>query len=139
MAKRAPMEVQSVILSKGRFDTLKEAKKYVKDHGWLTVKVDENETQFRFRQEEPEYFRKTTFRNKKIADGVSLIVAKRRGKTVCSEGVCEKVKLGGLRISEKMASPGKAKAKKTSTSPGKEATIRHGLQLIGGAWVKVKK
>jgi hypothetical protein len=75
------METQSVVLRKEYFRNLTAAKKWVREHGFVVSKVDTTPNTWRFRQDDPELFRKSTFRNKDIDDGVYLVLAKRIGGT----------------------------------------------------------
>lgn len=77
---KAPMETQSVVLRKDRFRTIAKAKKWVREHGFsVSYGVDSKPNTWRFRQEDPSLFHKSTFRNKYIDDGVYLVLAKRIG------------------------------------------------------------
>ena len=63
--------IQSIIFSKDEF-TLKEAKQYLKDHGYSHIKVDIKPNTYRFRQIDPSKF--TRFFTKKVAKGISYLI-----------------------------------------------------------------
>lgn len=65
---------QSIVLSKDVFKTREAASKWVADHGFHAVKVDETTNTFRFRQFDPGKCKKNTFRNKRLTRGVSAVI-----------------------------------------------------------------
>ncbi len=67
-------DIQSLVLSKERFKTLTEARKWVKDNGGVSTKVDETTNTFRFRQFNPDLCKEGTFRNKRITEGVIGVI-----------------------------------------------------------------
>jgi hypothetical protein len=70
-------KVQSIVFEKDKID-LEEAFDWVVSHGDKVKKIDETETQYRFRQLNPDYLKRkgfTQFRTKKLNDIVSLIIA----------------------------------------------------------------
>lgn len=101
------MVLQSVVLSREHFASRASARKYVRRHNWSAGDLDANETQYRFRQREPNDFDPKTFRTKKITPGVMLILAKLKRDNPAPQG--------------KMTSKDKT-------------IIRHGLVLNGNIW-----
>ena len=73
MAERPPTTVQTVILSKTRFRTAAEARRWARAHDFRTDKIDETENSFRFRQRNPGDFKPRSFRTKEIDRGVSIV------------------------------------------------------------------
>jgi hypothetical protein len=78
--------VQTLIFDKKHF-TLAEAKKWVKDHGFKIPNpgIDETDTSYRFRQIQPNRFKKGSFRTIKLATGVSAVIGRlkeEKAKTV---------------------------------------------------------
>ena len=70
-------KVQSIVFEKDKID-LQEAFDWVVSHGDKVKKIDETETQYRFRQLNPDYLKRkgyTEFRTQKLNDVVSLIIA----------------------------------------------------------------
>ncbi len=70
---RPGSKVQSVLIRKDGLSK-KEAKNWLKQHGYKCKKIDETETFYRFRQLDPKGFRKGTFRTQKFNDNVQVIV-----------------------------------------------------------------
>jgi hypothetical protein len=69
-------KVQSIVFEKDKID-LQEAFDWVVSHGDKVKKIDETETQYRFRQLNPDYLKRkgfTQFRTQKLNDVVSLIL-----------------------------------------------------------------
>jgi hypothetical protein len=69
-------KVQSIVFEKDKIG-LQEAFDWVVNHGDKVKKIDETETQYRFRQLNPDYLKRkgyTEFRTKKLNDVVSLIL-----------------------------------------------------------------
>jgi len=62
--------VQTLILLKRVFDTLADARKWVKDHGFTAEKVDTTENTWRFRQFPPGKCKSGTFRTISMTKGV---------------------------------------------------------------------
>lgn len=69
-------EVQTVILSKQEFPTLKEAKNWCKNHDFKVYTSRETSTSWRFRQAPPDDFVEGSFRTKNISAGVSIIIGR---------------------------------------------------------------
>lgn len=69
-------EVQSLALSKARFKTAQEARKWAREHGFETPKVDETEHEWRIRQADPSFFHEESFRSVKLRPGVRAIIGK---------------------------------------------------------------
>ena len=74
--KQEATEVQTVILSKETFETLKEATKWVRDHDFKADKVDETENSWRFRQFAPGLCQENSFRTIDITDGVNAVICR---------------------------------------------------------------
>lgn len=73
----ASTEVQSLALSKKRFSTAVEAKRWARQHGFEAPKVDETENEWRLRQDDPSFFHPESFRSIKLRPGVRAIIGKR--------------------------------------------------------------
>lgn len=71
--ERPPLNTQNYILSKERFKTEAEARKWMKDNDVPTPKIDETENTFRFRQFPDERCEKDSFKAKDITDGVQIL------------------------------------------------------------------
>lgn len=70
-------KVQSIVFDKSQID-LDEAINWVISHKDKIKKIDETDTQYRFRQLEPSYLKRigfTEFRTKRLNDVVSLVIA----------------------------------------------------------------
>lgn len=69
-------QIQSLVLSKRRFPTLADARRWVSDHGFKTRHAgkapDETENSWRFRQRDPGDFRR--LRTIRLTDGVQAVV-----------------------------------------------------------------
>lgn len=74
--KQEVTTVQTLVLSKERFETLVQAREWVLDNGFKADKVDETEDSFRFRQRDPGGFREGSFRTITITTGVSAVVGR---------------------------------------------------------------
>ena len=73
-------KVQSIVFEKDMID-FQEALDWVISHGDKVKKIDETDTQFRFRQLDPNYLKRrgyTEYRTKRLNDVVSLIIAYRQ-------------------------------------------------------------
>lgn len=68
---KSSSQVQSVVFDKNEF-TIKEAKKWLKEHNYKVSKVDKTETKLRFRQENPDNY--TEFRVKNITPSIMLVL-----------------------------------------------------------------
>lgn len=69
-------KVQSIVFDKNQIG-LQEAIDWVISHGDKVKKIDETDTQYRFRQLSPDYLKRkgyTDFRTKRLNDVVSLIL-----------------------------------------------------------------
>lgn len=68
--------VQSVILSKDVYKNKRQANKQIRDMGfkvkYKNKEVDEKENSYRYRQEDPNNFKK--FRTKVVNEGISLVL-----------------------------------------------------------------
>lgn len=76
--QRAPAVIQTLILSKERFETLAEARAWVSEaeRDFRSDKVDETETSFRFRQRNPGAFREGSLRTIELTEGVSAVIGR---------------------------------------------------------------
>ncbi len=74
--KQEATEVQTLILDKKTFETLKEATKWVRDHDFKAEKVDETENSWRFRQFAPGLCQENSFRTIDITDGVNAVICR---------------------------------------------------------------
>jgi hypothetical protein len=66
--------VQSIIISKKRYNTVEAAISKLEELGYKFLKVHETTENWRFRQRSPKDFDPTTFRTTKIRPGVLAIV-----------------------------------------------------------------
>jgi len=78
------METQSVIIPRDKF-SLAEAKAWIDRHNYKKPKVDTTKNFYRFRQEEPGLFH--NYRNKKLPDGVELVLGIRRNKSTVEDRI----------------------------------------------------
>lgn len=69
-------EIQTLILSKKKFKTVKDASDWVRKHGFKVHKVDETKNSFRFRQKDPSEFKKGSLRTINLTAGVSAVVGR---------------------------------------------------------------
>lgn len=80
LEKKQTTDLQTVICSKERFDTLDAAKKWVKDHNFKVDHKgkgpDETSSSYRFRQRDPGDFQRGSFRTIELTDGVKAVVGK---------------------------------------------------------------
>jgi len=74
-------KVQTLILLKRVFDTLADARKWVKDHGFVDKKVDTTENTWRFRQFPPGKCKSGTFRTISMTKGVQAGICVPKGNT----------------------------------------------------------
>lgn len=74
--KQEATEVQTVILSKKKFKTLADAKKWVKEHDFHISKVDETNDSWRFRQFNPDRCKEGSFRTITLTSGVKAVVCR---------------------------------------------------------------
>lgn len=72
---RQGLKVQTLILRKSAFESLSEARKWVREHNFKTSKVDETSTSWRFRQFDPGRCQEGSFRSEKdfIKKGVTAV------------------------------------------------------------------
>lgn len=82
--ERPSTRVQSVLLTKAKFPTRTRATKWVRDHDFVTSKIDETENGWRFRQFPPTQCRDRSFRTIRLADGVSAVICRPRSATSAS-------------------------------------------------------
>lgn len=71
--KRPALKTQSYILSKERFKTEAQARKWMEENNVPIKKIDETENTFRFRQFPPDRCEDGSFRPKEISDGVQIL------------------------------------------------------------------
>lgn len=77
--KTAPRtSIQTLIMSKDRFTTPKDAKAWANKEGFVSSKVDEKENTYRLRQHAPGLFGPKTFRTIELTDGVKAVIGKRK-------------------------------------------------------------
>lgn len=76
MRKQDPTTVQTVILSKERFETKEEANAWIKENDFIIKEEapDETENSWRYRQREPEEFEEGSFRTIELTDGVKAVI-----------------------------------------------------------------
>jgi hypothetical protein len=77
MSEEPTYKVQSILFDKDKI-SLNEAIEWVISHKDKIKKIDETETQYRFRQLEPTYLKRkgyTEFRTKRLNDTVSLVIS----------------------------------------------------------------
>ena len=74
--KQDATAIQTLILSKDRFDTLESARTWVDDHDFNSDKVDETEESFRFRQFAPGECQEESFRTIEITEGVNAVICR---------------------------------------------------------------
>lgn len=67
--------IQTIIFSKEYF-TLEEARKWIKEHGFVDNGYDETENSYRFRQRDPDDFIRDSFRTITITTGIKAVVGK---------------------------------------------------------------
>ena len=78
--KKQSTEVQSLVVSKGSFDDLAAAKKWIADHDFLSDEVDETKDSWRFRQFSPGDCQDDSFRTIDLSEGVKAVICKRKEK-----------------------------------------------------------
>lgn len=67
-------QVQTVILTKTKGMTQRDAVSEVKNAGFKTIKVDVTKSSYRFRQKSPSKFVRKTFRTKEIKPGLKIVI-----------------------------------------------------------------
>ena len=74
--KRKSSVVQSLLLKKGKngFSSSREARKWAKDHGYKTTKIDVQPNYYRFRQMDPKKFVKDSFVTKTFSSKVKAVI-----------------------------------------------------------------
>ena len=73
--KNKPFKVQSIIFNKNNWNK-KTASTWIKKNHHYHNKIDSTQTSLRFRQANPKHFIQSTYRTKKLENGISLILAK---------------------------------------------------------------
>lgn len=93
VVEQASTEIQTLILSKTKFSTLRAASKWVKDHSFKVrhkgKAPDETADSWRFRQKDPGDFQAGSFRTITITDGVKAVVGKPKTSKADDEEVVE--------------------------------------------------
>lgn len=72
--EKQSLVIQSLVLSKDRFDTAEEAKEWADGNNFKSDKVDETDETFRLRQREPGAFKEGSFKTVDVTDGVSAVM-----------------------------------------------------------------
>jgi DNA adenine methylase len=98
LQKQEAMTIQTLILSKERFETLEEAKGWIKENDFKVTyegkEPDETGTSWRFRQRDPGEFKPGSFRTVSLpgADGVQAVMGKLKVQTklVCTDKAMHK-------------------------------------------------
>jgi len=75
--KSKSLTVQSIIFPKSDFNK-RHAESWLEENGFRNRKVDEKKNTLRYRQVSPDKMDRHTYVAKKLANGVSLILAKRK-------------------------------------------------------------
>lgn len=83
-----PYVIQSVLFPRNMY-TRTQANKWIRDHGMIKLKVDVTKSLLRYRQHDPNHFKKGTFRIKKEKDGIMFVVADFK---LQGEGLYESIK-----------------------------------------------
>ena len=91
-------EIQTLIFAHEAFKNEDYVKAWAREHDFKYGQVDETETSWRIRQQEPENFLRDSFRTITITDGISAVIAcpkdkKEQGGLACG---CEKKESGGV-------------------------------------------
>lgn len=73
---RPPTTVQTLIMSKDRFETAEEAKKWATDHDFKASKVDETDNSFRLRQRDPGDFKEGSLKTIELDEGVAAVIGR---------------------------------------------------------------
>jgi hypothetical protein len=98
--------VQSVIFDKSKH-TIKQAKKWLKDNGYKSPKIDEETNTIRFRQLDPIKMEKqgyTKYRNKKLGNsGITLVISYMDKKNISVNNIMPKFEKGSKEAKEHMA------------------------------------
>jgi hypothetical protein len=98
--------VQSVIFDKSTHN-IKQAKKWLKDNGYKSPKVDEETNTIRFRQLDPKKMEKqgyTKYRNKKLGNsGITLVISYMDKKNISNNNIMPKFAKGSKEAKEHMA------------------------------------
>lgn len=84
-AKQEATETQTLILSKSRFETVEEARNWIRDNDFKDEKLDETDESWRFRQFPPGDCQDDSFRTIELTEGVSAVICRpKEGKSMCS-------------------------------------------------------
>lgn len=68
---KTPSQVQSIVFQKAEF-SVKDAKRWLKEHNYKVSKVDKTDNTLRFRQEDPKLY--SEFRVKNLPNGIMLVL-----------------------------------------------------------------
>lgn len=71
-------EIQTLVLSKDQFKTAHDAEAWIMDHGFDVSRRDETDTEWLYRQRDPDGYDPETFRTIVLTQGVKAIVAEAR-------------------------------------------------------------
>lgn len=135
--KQKPTTIQTVILSKERFETKAEANAWIRENDFV-IKVgapDETEDSWRYRQREPSEFAEGSFRTIEITDGVKAVVGhlkEEKMKTREESRGAELLLPLGLELGQ-VQELSFAMEKFRSTAAAKSWTRNHGLPLVESA------
>lgn len=123
--------VQTLVMSKDRFKSKKEAQDWAKSHGFKTG-VDETDDSYRLRQRDPGEFEDNSFRTIDITDGVKAVVGHLKdGKKILTLAMNDPVDRPALKPSLKLGEPAwgwcRAEIKVTKFTDPKTGEERPGL------------
>ena len=80
LGQKASTKVQSVLCSKKRFKSAKEAAQWCRDHDFKASDLDETDEYYRFRQFEPSRCKEGSFRTIELTDGVKAVICQPKSK-----------------------------------------------------------
>lgn len=72
--------IQTLILSKERFNSEEAARAWVEENGFRSDKVDETDDSYRYRQMDPDEFMEGSFRTIELTDGVQAVIGRMKGE-----------------------------------------------------------
>ena len=76
--RRQSIEVQSLLLSRGRFRSAAQAKRWASQEGFKAPAVDKTPEYYRLRQHAPGLYKKGSFRTIDLTHGVKAVIGKRK-------------------------------------------------------------
>ena len=79
--ERRKTDIQTLLLSKKRFKSVEEARKWVSDNGFSYPGVDETDNYYRVRQKDPDSFQDKSFRTIVLTDGVKAVIGRPKGRS----------------------------------------------------------